>query len=208
VGQQPQFPTHAEPAKIAAALLGNIEPLVEHLATTPEFRLSEADIEAINTDVGSAIPKLMARTFVRAQAAAMSQMENVIPAIMQRYMTVERARQSSENAFYGRWPDLNPGAHGTLVNRFAATYRRMNPQATKEQMIEDLGPMVMMAAKVAPSALRPANGGVAPQNGAPARRLPPPSPFMPAMGGSAAPPAASNPDPWEGFGMPSLEEKE
>jgi hypothetical protein len=205
-GQQPQFPTHAEPARIADALTSNIDDLVGHLAKSPEFQLSEVEIEAINTDVTTAIPQLLAKAHVRAQASALRQMEQVIPAIMQRFMTAERARSKSEGAFYSRWPDLNPAAHGDLVNRFAATYRRMNPQASREQLIEEIGPMVMMAAKVAPSMMRPANGGVAPQNGAPARRQPPPSPFQPAVGGSAAPPAAASEDPWEGFGALPPEE--
>ena len=79
-------------------------------------------------------------------------------------------------------------------------YRQANPQATREQMIEELGPMVMIAAKVQP---RPPgqqpNGGA----GAPMTRQAtggrPPSPFKPAMGGPAAPPTPADDNPWQGL---------
>lgn len=198
--QVPQLPTPAEPAKIAQALLGDIDALSEHLAGT-DFKLSEGDIEAINADFVSAVPKLMARTFVRAQASAMAQMERVIPAMVDRYMKVSKARDASEGKFYGRWPDIKKDQHGQIVDRLAATYRRENPQAPLEQMVEELGPLVMMVAKITPKV------GAAPQqNGSGGRplvaagRQPPPPPFQPAVGGPASPPQAPEASPWDGYG--------
>jgi len=208
-GSVPQLPTPAEPQKMSQQLLSNIEELASHISATPEFQLSEADIEAINTDVVTAVPKLLARQYVRSQAAALAQMEKVVPAIIERYMRVSKAREASEGKFYQRWGNLNKAAHGAVVDRLAQTYRRENPSATLEQMVEDLGPIVMMVAKVSPSAAAPVQNGRAPAGGPMASaggRSPPPSPFQPAVGGPAAPPTQPTDDPWAGYGAASPDE--
>lgn len=210
---QPQIPTPAEPAKIGQQILANIEDLATHLATTPEFALSEADKEAIDTDVHTAIPKLMARTFLRAQASAFSQMERVVPAVIQRYMKVSAARDTSQGVFYQRWPMVNKASHGEVVDKIARTYRAENPNASLEKMVEDIGPYVLMAAKIAPNAAPPQQQQAAtshPQSSPMARngggRAPPPSPFVPAVGGGGAQPSAADENPWDGYGAASDEE--
>lgn len=206
---QPQLPTPAEPARMATSILENLDAMAEHLAQTPEFKLSEADIEAINNDVTVAIPKLMARTFLRAQAGALSQMERVVPALVERFMTVSKARDAAKSKFYDRWKDtgIDRTKHDEIVDRLAKTYRKENPQATLEQVVEDLGPLVMMVAKIVP----PAPGAAPRQNGQAgtpmvAGRRPPSPPFQPAVGGPASPPSAQAPDPWSGYGAESTDE--
>lgn len=196
----PQLPTPAEPARMADSIQENLEAMAEHLAGTPEFKLSEADIEAINNDVVAAIPKITARTFLRAQAGALRQMERVVPALVERYMKVSKARDASQAKFYARWPQVKADEHGAVVDRLAQTYRRENPSATLEQMVEDLGPLVMMVAKIPLQPTAPQQNGQAgtPMVGQP--RRPPPTPFQPAVGGPASPPAAQAHDPWSGYG--------
>lgn len=195
----PQLPSPAEPARMGSVLLENIEAFSEHLAQQPEFKLSEADIEAINSDVVTAIPKLMARTFVRAQASALSQMDRVIPAMVERFMKLSKAREASEGKFYARWPSINKAEHQAVVDRLAQTYRKENPQAPLQQMVEELGPLVMMVAKIAPTTQQP-NGTGGPPAAASVRK-PPATPFQPAVGGSASPPAQAEPqNAWLGYG--------
>lgn len=203
--QAPQLPTPAEPAKMSQHLLANIEAFEKHLATTPEFQLSEADIEAINNDVTTAIPQLLARSYIRAQASALNQMERVVPALIEKFMTVSKARDESQGKFYSRWPQVDRAKHGAIVDRLAKTYRQENPQATLEQMVEALGPYVLMAAGVAPQAGAAPNGNpqahpASSPMAQPGTRKPPASPFVPAVGGPAAPPQAPDNNPWMGFG--------
>lgn len=197
-GVQPRLPTPAEPAAMGASILQNFDAMADHLATQPEFQLSEADIEAINTDLVGAIPKLGARIFLRAQASALSQMERVIPAMVQKYMKATEAQTKSKGAFYVRWPQIKEAEHGAVVDRIAATYRRENPNATRDEMIEAIGPYVMMAAKIAPSAAQQSSGSNG-QHPA-ARRGPPSPPFTPAVGGPASIPEPTAEDPWTGYG--------
>lgn len=202
-GQQPPaaatpLPTHAEPGRIAESLLQNRAAIIDHLAAT-QFSLSQGESEALETDAVGAIPKIMARVFVESQAAAMRQMQQVIPAMMTRLAEVTKRNDANQARFYGRWPDIKPDTHGDLVNRLARTYRQMNPQNTLDQMIEELGPIVMMTAKIQPGAVGNGAALVAPAApGAPPRR--PPAPFRPAGAGPSGPSPATATDPWAGLG--------
>lgn len=169
----------ADPMSLAAALQANEAQATAYIAESM-FKLTPEDIEALETDVVSAIPTLLARTFVRSQQNVLTQMGKLIPQMIERHSVLMRRNAENEGKFFARWPDLKADVHGDLVRKYAVTYRRMHPQATMEQMMEDLGPMIMMAARVAPSGV-PAGGGR--PNGS--RAVSPP-PFVPAQGGPAA----------------------
>lgn len=197
------FPTPAEPGRIAESLQANADALISHLAEN-EFKLSQADIEALEADAPKHIPQLLARTFFKMQVNLYKQMGNVIPAMLQRHSEVTKRSGANEAKFYAKWPDLKPELHGELVKRYARVYRQANPQATFDQMAEELGPMIMIAAKVTPS--QQAAPGAQPPAMRPAGARPP-APFRPAVGGGSAPqPAAGNEDPWAGLAAPQEDE--
>ena len=172
----------AEPQKIADALMANEPAILDHVAKTL-FALSPEDVEGLETNAAEMVPKLMARSFVKAQHNMLTQMGKIIPAMIQRHNAVNKAHLESEGKFYDRWKDtgLSKAKHQGIVDKYAQLYRKANPSASLEQMIEDLGPMVVMAAKIPPASAQP-NGsvGVSPM----ARRptSPQPTPFVPAIG--------------------------
>lgn len=201
----PQIPTPAEPDKIASLMQNDSVALIDHLAATT-FKLSPEDIEALETDAPAFIPKLLARVFFQSQVNMMQQMSKVIPAMVQRIGKVTESNSKNEGKFYARWPDLKADVHGEIVRRLATTYRQMNPSVSLDQMVEDLGPIVMMAAKVVPGMHAASTNGAA---GAPAsaRPNPPPSPFKPAVGGAAIPPQpGAEENPWMGLAAPIEDE--
>jgi hypothetical protein len=170
------------------------------------FAMTPQEIEALETDVVGTVPKLLAKALVKSQQATLSQMARMMPVMIQRQTVALRENAKHEDAFYSRWPDIKKDQHGPLVQRYAAVFRQMHPNATPAEMIEQLGPMVMMSAKIAPT-LQPAGvaPGAAPVNpmakpvapGAPNGRPPPPNAFVPA---GAGPVSASTPpqlEPWE-----------
>lgn len=188
------FPSPAEPGNIAAAISQNSEAIIDHLAQN-EFQLSQEELGALEADASQALPRILAKLHVKSQVAALNQLQRIVPAMFQRFATVTQSNRANENKFYSRWPDIKAKEHGALVQRLAQTYRQTNPQASLDQMIEELGPLVMMTAKIQPSA-RPPNGGA----GAPASRVPPASPFVPAVGGPASPQPTPQEDVWAGLG--------
>lgn len=174
-------------------MLRNEAALVDHMATN-DFALSQQDIEALETDAPAHIPKLLARAYVKTMANTMAQMNRVIPAMVQKITAVQKRNTENEGKFYSRWPMIDRAQHGETVARLARTYRQMNPSASLDQMVEELGPVVMMTAKIPLSATAVASNGAA----APPTRTPPQG-FRPALPGTTAPPNAPVQDPWSGL---------
>lgn len=190
-----------EPGKIAQALAQGEEELVAHLAAN-EFKLSEKDLEALGEDAPAHIPNLLARVYLKSQVNLMRQMDQVVPRLIQKQVQTMRRSMEAENAFYSAWPQLDRTKHAPLVQQYATLFRQANPQATREQMIQALGPIVMHAAKIDPNA-RPANGAA----GAPHLRTPP-QPFRPATPGAAAMPQPQEENPFAGMAPGALPDEE
>lgn len=198
-GTAPSPPlTPAEPLKIAEGLLQHEAALTQHVAKEL-FKLSPEEVEALEANAVEAIPNLLAKGYVKSQYNLMRQLAQVVPAMIQKQTAVMQRVQDSQSRFYDRWKDagIDRVKHGDLVTKYAMVYRQANPQATREQMIEDLGPMVIMAAKIAPPTPAPAGRGNGQRAPAGAARPPQPPPFVPAVGGAAAGSATTELDePW------------
>lgn len=187
------------PGQLAQHLL-SVEAQATDFVANQMFALTPEDREAIETDVIGHIPKLLARVFVKSQQNVLQQLDRLIPTMVQRHTDAMRRNMEGESKFYARWPNIGR-EHASVVNNLAVAYRQMHPSATLDQMIEDIGPFVMMQARIAPSAAgAPTAGQPARQAAAAANGRPPqPAPFVPAGSGSgpASQPKTSELNPWE-----------
>lgn len=190
--QQPPL-SPGEPGRLAEALQANEAALIESVAQ--RYALSNEEREALETDVVGTVPRLLAKLHVRVMTNVLNQMAQNIPHMIERQMRVSKANAENADKFYSRWTDIKKDVHGETVMRLGALYRQMNPNASMEQMIEELGPLVMLQAKITPSQkpIVTTNGSVA-VAGAP--RAPQPSPFVPAGGGVASIPQQAEPNQW------------
>lgn len=202
--EQPEFDRY-DPGTLARHLASNQEQALNYVAENV-FKLTPQEVEGLETNAADAIPKLLAKVFVKSQQNVLSQLASIVPQMIQRQTVAIRRNDENAEKFYQRWPNIQKATHGDLVNKYGAVYRQMHPQATLEQMVEDLGPMVMMAARIPPQVQAPVPGTPV-VNPAATRaangRAPPPSPFVPA--GAAAPAStATAPEvsPWEAMFRP------
>jgi hypothetical protein len=180
--------------------------LAEHLARSEAqaiefvaqnmFQLTPQEIEAVEQDVIGAIPKLLSKVFVKSQQNWLQQLDKMIPVMVQRHTDAMKRNGEGEEKFYGAWPNIGR-EHSDLVNRYAMVYRQMHPKATLDELIRDVGPMVMMAARIPPN-LGP-TGQQAAGRAAPAAngRPPQPAPFTPAGGGPVSASKTQELSPWE-----------
>lgn len=182
--QPPQIDPY-DPAMLAQQL-SQIEPQAVQMVADQMFRLTDEEKEALEQDVIGTVPKLLAKVFVKSQQNVLQQLGRMIPVMMQRHLASVDRNRGNEDKFYSRWPDIKRDQHHNSVMRYAAVYRQMHPTATLDQMVEDLGPMIMMAHKIVPQTAGSAAKGQparpAPQGGANGRS-PPASPFVPAGAG-------------------------
>lgn len=214
-GQQAPTFSPAEPGRLAEAMQRDYDQIVPEVARR-DFALSQEDVQALETDAAAFIPTLLARLYVRSQVNLFRQMQSTVPAMLQQLTARQAAYSENEGKFYARWPGIDKTKHGAVVAKLGRLYRQNNPDATLDQMIEDLGPAVAMAAKIDPATMATA---VAPQPAAaqPSAFQPTgmtrvqPSPFRPAGGGGASPqpsPQAPQMGPWDGLAGDLTEDDE
>jgi len=190
-------PSPADPAGLARALIQHENEAIQHMAT--QFVLSEAEVQALETDIIGTLPSIMSKVFVRAQQTMFANMAKIVPAMLEQHGASTRANQEAESQFFGQWPKLNKAAHGESVKRLASAYRMANPSVTREQMMRDVGMLVMMQSGIAldaPGAAQPQSGV---PNGVPVQ-LPKPaqmSPWQPAGAAPATSATAGEGNPWD-----------
>jgi hypothetical protein len=183
-GQSPVLDPY-DPAGLARAIQANEQHTIDYVAQSM-FQLTQEEAQALESDVLGTVPKLFAKAFVRSQVNQLMQLANIIPEMVRRATSDMRNHSQNEDAFYAKWPQIDRAKHGDLVKRFGITYRQLNPTVSRDEMIEHVGQLVLMAAKL-PTTVSPAAGTPQGQvqNGA-ARAAHQPSPFTPAIPGPAA----------------------
>lgn len=172
-----------DPGGLARAIQSNEAATVDHVAQTL-FQLSQEDLQGLETDIAATVPKLFARAFVKSQVNQLLQLSNIIPEMVRRATSDMRNHSQNEDAFYSKWPQIDRTKHGDIVKRFGITYRQLNPTVSRDEMIEHVGQLVIMAAKLPVTA---STNGTAPAASTNGRAAPhQPSPFTPAVPGPAA----------------------
>jgi hypothetical protein len=192
-GAQPL--TADDPWRIAEGLEANRDEVIAHLATA-KFALSEADVRDLDTDVTTAVPKLLARVFLESQVSMQKFLAQAVPGMIKKYNTVSSANDSAEKRFFEAHPSLNATdpQHRSTAVRIATLYRQANPGIPLDQLIAEVGPMVMASLRI--------NGSAAPSAAAPQGRTPKPQAFRPAVNGGGGAPIASEPaNEWAGLGQ-------
>lgn len=159
------------------------------------FKLSDEDLAAYEADPGALIPKLMGRVYTNAMQSAVNLIKNLVPEMVNSGITTQasQARRASEalNEFYQSNPHLSADQHGAAVDKWARSFRAMNPQASRAEAIAFVGKAVS-----AEFGIWPSQNGTG-QPAAPARRA---APFAPARQGGRAPAQARGPnDPYAGM---------
>lgn len=186
----------AEPMSLARALVVHEQAAIEHAAQAL-FKLTNEEVEALETNVIGTIPRLLGKVMIKMQQQQLAQMSRIVPLMIGRYANTMLRHSSNENKFYAAWPGIDRHRHGDLVRKYGAVYRAMNPHATLDGMIRELGPMVMAALSAQPGAVA---STPRPGNGAGPRQMHQPSAFVPASGGPSGVQSAPGPGVFDFLG--------
>jgi hypothetical protein len=157
------------------------------------FKLSDEDVTSLDTNAADAIPKFMGRVYTQAMQSTVNLIKNLVPEMVNSGITTQQAGAQRANEalseFYQSNPHLSADQHGAAVDRWARSFRAMNPQAPRAEAIAFVGKAVS-----AEFGLWPGQGA---GNGA-ARRAA--APFAPARPGGRAPATQKGPqDPYAGM---------
>jgi hypothetical protein len=102
--QTPQL-SLGNPNAIADALVSQQTEALKHIAETT-FRLSPEEVAALEENAVAEIPKLLAKATYHAQVNALRSMANILPAMMQQFMSVTRAQSGAQREFFSKFPSV------------------------------------------------------------------------------------------------------
>lgn len=176
----------SDPVSLARGLVENYDAAVEHLATSV-FAMTPQELEALETNVGGEVPRLLAKAVVFMQTQNLTQLGRLIPLMMQKHSTVQQAHTKNVDAFYAAWPSIDKAKHADKVREIAMTFRQLNPEVPTAQMIETIGPFILMQLGLPLVPMTKAGPGAV----APAAQLPRPNGSQPTHFQPAAPGAVT-----------------
>lgn len=174
-----------------STIIAQQKPAIVEAVAAGSYQLSQADVEAIQTEPEKILPRLMAQVHVNAVQAVMAHVAQQIGPTVMAHVQVSNRHRELEDSFYAQWPGLNRAVHGELVTQVGRNYRAMNPNATVEEFTRFVGAQ----------ALAMAGGGVVAAPTVPAKVQRPPA-FTPAAPGRVAQPPAparAQQNEWERF---------
>lgn len=194
-------PPPAEPAQqqsLVEAMDANRDALIAQIATDM-FAMTKEEAEAIETDFTGNLPKLGARVFYQSMKATHNIINTLVPQLIERHLGAIKAREETENAFYGQFTGLEKAKHHADVVQFAKTFRQVNPAVTRDELWSMVAASVaakhgLTSAQAAQAVASAANGGK------PSARPPATEPFAPARPGVTVKTTPEPENAWGGMG--------
>lgn len=193
--QQPPAAVPEEPLPDPKVWLEKKKELAEQISKG--YQLSPEDEENWVSEPNKVLPKIAAQLYVDVyEAVTVMVTRNLaqqLPSLMQGQMSQQRNAEEGIKAFVEEWPGLNKPEYAEVLTRVAQNYPRLNPKATRDQAVKEIGTMVAGLLGVPPETLRKGYNPVQPP-AAPVPVQQPSRPFVPAgVGGPAAAPSAPGP---------------
>lgn len=177
--EAPAQPSDADITKVWNDWRGETETLLaQH-----HYRLTEEEMALMDTSPQEVIPKMMSKVYLDAVSASLTQFLTYLPRMVRQVNEQDKVNQEAEDSFFGRWEQLKP--HKEAVMKIGQVYRQMNPAASAEQFINEVGAAAMVSLRLDPTGSKPAATPAAPAAFVPAAQTP--------QGGVAAPKKPINP---------------
>lgn len=150
-GKQPESPSIEEPQQQATQ--EGEQPNYEELRTNAlseleeRYKFSEEDENAFTSEPEKVLPKMAARVYMDAFESISRSLTAQLPQMVDNVIRQREVQRQSADKFYSRWDklDRNDQRVQQLVGQTYNVYRQLNPRATEEEAIRDVGMQVMTA---------------------------------------------------------------
>lgn len=96
------------------------------------------------------VSRVASQVYMDVVTAAMGQMVQNLPALIQRVTEARQTSQGHEAKFFEAWPDLKD--HRDVVIRIGTAFRQANPKASLEQFVQEVGASAMISLRKTPTA--------------------------------------------------------
>ena len=179
-----ETPLEVQTPEQVAERYGTWRKETENILATQHYALKPEEIDELDTNPGEFLSRKMAKVYLDAVTATLTQVTQFLPRMIQEVNQQSVQTNQNEEQFFQRWPKLKE--HAQAVLRTGAVYRQLNPQASMEDFINEVGAQTMVALRIQPEENQQASNGKG-ANGSAART----TPFKPAasnpVGGMSPP---------------------
>ena len=157
------------------------------------YALDEEAVELLSTEPEKVFARGLSRVFMDAVQATTQQLVQALPGLVQGLQSQQEENTRYEDVLYQFWGSrgFDLKEHESDLAAAGAAYRMSNPNASADEIIQQIGAQVILAKQIVPLALQggqPPNGGQAP--------TPQPAPFQ---SGAAAPGVLGTQPALEGY---------
>lgn len=146
-GQQPQQPqAPQEPQQPQQPTQEQYEQQVQQAEAqwrqelAQSYALSEDEATMLQESPAEALPQLAATMHMRVTREVFQSLQQNLPNWVNAITQSQTTNKSHEDKFFEAWPELKE--HTPLISQVGQMYRQMNPQATPEDFIKNVGAMV------------------------------------------------------------------
>jgi hypothetical protein len=123
--------------------------LAEHHYALPEAVVKEYEDEGVSSKLLKAIPRMMSRVYLDAVQATMGQIMTHLPTLMSQVTRAQNEGSQTEAKFYEQWPKLKEKPeYADTIRRIGTAYRQLNPRASSEDFIREVGAGAMIALRL------------------------------------------------------------
>lgn len=115
---------------------------------TQLYELEPEDAELFQMEPEKVLPKLAAKLHMNVLEAMHEGVRGMLPTMIQQVTQQQQAQEKYVGAFFEAWPALNDEKYMDTVVRVVENYKRSNPQAPVEQVINEAGAAAMIALRL------------------------------------------------------------
>lgn len=111
-------------------------------ALEQSYALTDEDADAVLTDPKTALPRLMANAHLQIMGQVAQMLQHVVPQILEVTTKQSQTKQSINDKFAARWPELAAdAANKQSVIAAIQTVKAANPTLSVDEVIEKVGPV-------------------------------------------------------------------
>jgi len=112
------------------------------------FRLSDEQAEALLMNPNEVLPQLVADVFLDVYDQVVGAIQAKLPDVVAGILEQQRVLNEERESFFREWPELAKEEYQPVIQRIKEAYWQMNPKASREQAIKEIGAQAWVALRL------------------------------------------------------------
>lgn len=112
------------------------------------FKLSDEQAEALLMNPNDVLPQLAADVFLDVYDQVVGAIQAKLPDVVSGILEQQRALNEERKSFFNEWPELAKPEYQPVIQRIKEAYWQMNPNASREQALKEIGAQAWVALRL------------------------------------------------------------